>query len=177
MSSFFFLQLSHKVLDKKDQLNTGASIVLHITRLHQVITLHVEANGGGYLYGLVRDQVCDDNQGTLILLIENKWKNNPKKTDHYQGEYFESLSLNRVQPNDKINIIENKDNVPEMSEKDEKKKQLMKSKAKKKEKNQAQNAVTKAEERATEETTEETTEKDKSNKKQKKQRQHHYINI
>ena len=175
MSSFFFFQLSHKVLDKKDQLNTGASIVLHITRLHQVITLHVEANGGGYLYGLVRDQVCDDNQGTLILLIENKWKNNPKKTDHYQGEYFESLSLNRVQPNDKINIIkvENKDNVPEMSEKDEKKKQLMKSKAKKKEKNQAQNAVTKAEERATEETTE----KDKSNKKQKKHRQHHYINI
>ena len=74
---FFFLYglstFNKSVLDKAHSKNIGAKL-FHVTHLHQRLTLVVKGTNGGYLHGLVRDQTCEDNKGTLVVQVENKIK-------------------------------------------------------------------------------------------------------
>jgi hypothetical protein len=49
--------------------NSGNTKLLHATKLGQQLTLNVQEGYGGYLFGLVRDQDCSDNRGTLVLRV------------------------------------------------------------------------------------------------------------
>ena len=70
---FYFMVFNKSVLDKAHSKNIGAKL-FHVTHLHQRLTLVVKGTNGGYLHGLVRDQTCEDNKGTLVVQVENKIK-------------------------------------------------------------------------------------------------------
>lgn len=78
----FFPDLRFVALDK-----TSDSLLLHVKHSKQQMTLHVEGAHGGYLFGIVRDQVCGDNQGAVVLHLQQQetkkksvhQKNSPKK--------------------------------------------------------------------------------------------------
>ena len=71
--SFYYMVFNNSVLDKAHSKNIGAKL-FHVTHLHQRLTLVVKGTNGGYLHGLVRDQTCEDNKGTLVVQVENKIK-------------------------------------------------------------------------------------------------------
>ena len=71
--TFGFSTFNKSVLDKAHSKNIGAKL-FHVTHLHQRLTLVVKGTNGGYLHGLVRDQTCEDNKGTLVVQVENKIK-------------------------------------------------------------------------------------------------------
>ena len=77
---YFKAELRFIVID-----NVSNTKIIHINKVGQHALLNVYGTGGGYLFGLVRDQSCGDNQGTLVLkivkeeLVDDAKKNRKQK--------------------------------------------------------------------------------------------------